>query len=962
MAEDLTSDVFGGEEVGNIEAPPLPPEIPIITELPPPLETPAPPPPPELPVEIPLPPPEISVPPITVTLPPETPSGTLPPFTPPVGPTVSTTEGPTIPPAPPTPLPTVPPITVHVPIQSPRPGRTPGTITVTLPPVAVPPAPTPTTVPPFITYPPVGGPTLGQTTPIPITVIPPVLGGFLPTVGTFTGEGEGPITVIVNNLESIGEDVVSSISYAIEQGLAAEEANFAASEQSLFGGIIDAIKTLASNIGTILEQAIEAIASHIGDILKAVGQGIAQLAKDILGVLRQVLQGIGSAIQSLAKFIVDNVVPVLNSIATWLNKYIVPLTQAITRTLNIVGNLIRVIQQDLHNGIRGILAIPGQISDALNGLDATFYRLWQQVRPEQQTDARSNIQYGVGQLSTALGAALSGALKGITSTASANRPTGGAGTLSDPSIGTIGGDVVQCLATIAQQSLNTWQATLTQYITPGEISEDAIAGFIQYTIQEFFNLLVGLLSVFGVAYPMIDFARQQANKCIPVTTLAPAEMVEAQLRGFVDQPTYNEELRRQGIDATRSTLLTKLATHRFDESTLADLFRRGTISDSDYNNGLASLGFTENQVAAQKATVTRLATVDEVLLWLRRGLIGPDDATSIIKKLGYTDDQASAILSTYRVAVPVQFRANIDGLLNASGMGWLTDSLSTQPPQEVIDAGVRDGLEADYVKLLWLNHFSLPPYTQIVQSYFRGLRTYTEVVAAMISQNIPREIHDELIQNARPLIPYRSIPSFVKAGAMSSADAVQELTRHGFDQQHIVWISNLLGATKSTVASSAAATNHSVSVGTAKSLFADGAITKDQFISVLEQHGYTPALATTTADVLELADHVKERKQLIADTLAEVSAGVVSLDSGTSTLAGFGATAAEIAKFHLAAAKALRVAAKHPSIAELDRFAKAQLITQSQYTQELSTQGWSPQWVEAFAKLLYASPTQQYPA
>jgi len=888
--------------------------------IPPILDLPLPPIPPELPVEAPTPPVELPPPTPVETQPlPELPPPTVTP--PPIEPQPPLEQPPPSIPAPP---PVEPPSTTLPPIK--------------FPPIIFPPRLPPAQPPPTFTQP--SGPTLGGTTSPTITGLPPItISVPAPSVTESVTVTPTPITVIVNNLETIGADVVSSISSAITGGLGGLENEFSGFLSDALGEFNSAFGTIFSGIGSILSGIISAIANKIGDILSSIGSGIAALVKRIADAIIPIIKAIGDTIASIIKGIASEITKVLEALKADWEKGIIPLIRAIAQSYTTVAALIRAIQRDVHLGIKGFLQIPGQISDAINGIEGILYRLWQEIRPDLKTDAQSNIDYGATH---GVGKTLHDLFGGFSTPAS--------GTELNPIYATQDQLTTLCARTDIDQVIRS--NTQPSVDAPKWIQE-IVSGLLRF-VMSYYNML-GTMRKIGEA------GAQEANANCPIDLLPTGELINAWRRGFLTLEQIQSETQKQGINSDRLKVLTDLSFYINSSDELVDLLFKGLITDDVFQAGHTALGYTQEQAQAAKAASQHYPTQDEIILWLKRGQIDQATAASLLSKLRYSDAQAQTVLATYMQYVPTRFRADLDGLLTASGQGWLQDSMLTPVPQEVLDAGVRDGIEAGHVRLIWQNHWTLPPYIQMVQSYFRGFRTYTEVLAAMISQNIPREIHDELIQNARPLIPYRSIPSFVKAGAMSDADAIQELTRHGFDTQHINWILALLTSTKSTTKTAAATTAHALSLTNAKALFDDGAITKDQYVQILEQHNFTPDLASTFADVEEISAHIKARRQLIVDQLAEVSAGVTTVDSATTVIANAGGTDAEIARFHVQAAKALRVAQKHPTEAELTKFAKAQLITQTQYRSELSVQGWNTQWVDAFAGLLYSSPTAVYP-
>ena len=766
---------------------------------------------------------------------------------------------------------------------------------------------------------------------------PPKAPPTAPTIVASGGGGPVSVNVSVTNAETIGEEALSKVSDAVNKGLQESQANTNSAIQTLSDNIFQGIKNIASSIWDAVKGALAAIAEKIGSIVSG-----------IAGQLKPILEAIGKWLEEALKKIADVVVnvvekigPVLDAITRQINKIndtlIQPIANVINGTIQTISTLTIAIEKDLHEGLKGILQIPTDISTGLSSLDATLQRTIEELGLKNKEIAESTIDYsgkhGFGMH-----------LNDISDTLKVNT--------SHPQTTTFHESLIKltdkCDVANANEILSKLNTTL----------EEANP-IIKWIYNMLIDVAVTLSQTGGVLEAVNETALEHSRQLCPIKKLSPADALQARLRGFIDDATLKEELSKQGISDERIKVLYDLLKRVEDPGSLIDFRFRGIISDDDFDQGLKDLGWTSPQIEAFKQGSQYLPTTQDISRWRHFGLI--DDATSLLmlKQLRYQDVHAQAYLETEQTRETAAGRASLDGWLESIKEGWLFNTANLPTPDEVKLAGEREGLHPETTRLAWLAHFNRPSYLTMLQSYFRGLRTLTEVHYVMQGENIPHELWDELIQVNRPLIPFRSIPAYVKAGLLSETDARSELAAHGFDLRHQNLIMSFVTKTGSKSTASTASSVHTLSLQNARLLFDDGALSEAQYISILEEHGFTPELAKAQAEIDTIAAHAKQRKQQIADLVAEVEAGVITQEEAISQLQSAGFTQVEIARFQASIRRSLAKNVKSPSIAELDKFIKAKLISVDQYRGELQRQGWINPWLEAFMGLVSPTPEQQ---
>lgn len=935
----------GGAEVPPILIQPPPPPTSVEVLAPIPFN------PPSLPE--PLPPPTVETPP-----PPETPPPTVTQPQPPLQPFPPVQGQPPqspIPPETPQPQPT-PPEQTPAPIALPPPIKIPR---IPFPIVLPPRLPTPTVPPGFTQAPPPSGPTLGGN--FPGTTTPPIIVNVPSTTVTESiSLSPTPVTVVVNNLETIGADVVSALSAGVNYGLQSLEDYNAQLFQSAISGIGGYLTNLTEGLGGLIANAISAIASKIGSILSGIASGIADIAKAVGEAIGKSIASVAAQIANLFKDIPALLAKVLQTVGTVLTKIVIPILRRFSQIYPQIALLLKQLHIDIGNSIAAQIAGLAGITGAIGSLNTTLYNTWTEIRPDLQADAESNIRYGEEVTWQGLQANLYGLLNKNFSATQSGIDYAPGNHLDTLNVEQVTDNTISCVKDILAKLYNdlnaSWTDRLNHQMNFWQIEQNLYAGLVSTVIAAGLNVI----TLLATASPLLDYARQSAYQCLPVTPIEAGDMVDALRRGFTDQLTFNTELRRRGIDATRAQLLFDLSRHLESTGDLTEYFHRGLIDEGTYFTGLAHLGFDTAQARIYEQSTYHLPSVEEALTWYQRGKITLDQVIALMKQNRYTQPMIENVLASYTALQSTRDYISLQGLFQAQNTGFLSSTLGLPTPSDVFDVGMQNATDPLNTRLQWQQHWSIPVWQEFLNFAWRNKLDFSQVKAAMTAQNIPAEVQDMLINISQPLIPYRSIPQMVKLGAMSLQDAESELIAHGFTRQRIDWIFGLIAASKNAGNANKAKAQYEASVGAAKQLFDAHAITKDEYIHILVEHGENPDIATVQADVEEVHEALRERKQLLTDLEAEVIAGLLPADVAIAQLVLNGATPAEIARFDNRVARALRGNTKNPSIAELDKFAKARLIDQDHYKQSVQKLGYGEPWIDNFAALIYTTPQQKY--
>lgn len=731
------------------------------------------------------------------------------------------------------------------------------------------------------------------------------------------GSGEGPIFITINQNSSITNSAIRAVASSVASGIdaAANQASSIAKQTtdtitSDLSAFTQSFSTWQSGVSQGIQQAI------LSDLASFVNP----LAGELTGINNQT-----SAITGLINDISGKLIGPISSQVTELNGVLTGSFSALTSDLDQLVGPLGGLVHDFTTLAPFLAGTAGAIND-IDKVLAQIAGIW--------TNVHSTLS---GQIVVDLhnmAETLAGVFKQIS-------------TVYDPNIK---------LTTACEPAaaLEWMQAEVNKYNT------DSI--WSRWIADGIGLILTSIVSVFHIMERYHKIYTEIDNRACPLTRLDPGTVAQAAGRSILDETSARDELLSQGFSQARQDVL--FAMTRFLEPPAYALegWFRGVTSDSDLAKILSNNGYSQAQIDAAKELATaQLPIPAAVQAWLR-GDIDEGELNKILNAQKYNNDQITFIKA--EALRPASASEALLGHRNRDFIGSNTlDPSDTIDiiPDWFIQAAKSDGLNDDATRLAWWSSLNrLDPLTW-VQMYFKTLRDLPTVRNALASFGIPFQYQIDFIDNLRPLIPFRSLGTLVKAGYMSPQQAKDELGKHGFDQTRVDILGKTFDAVSPNAAAKTASTVKGESIANARAAFDDGLITSDQYTNILILHGYTQELAAAQVQVDQMKTELKKRKQAISDLEAQVEAGTVTQDDAVAQLHQLGATDAEIAHFDVAVRRTNTQKVKHPSISDLNKFFSAKLITATQYSQELIAQGWQDPWLTAFLNLEVNKQTSSNP-
>lgn len=761
----------------------------------------------------------------------------------------------------------------------------------------------------------------------------------------------GSTTVNVNNTVNIADQTLNNVAGAVKTAVASAAQTAADIARTTEKDISDALGTVATSISDTISSAFNTLWGWIKDVASAISSVSS-------AIWTAISNGISSAVGTLANAVKDVLGPisdVVQQVAKQLqqinDQLIQPVMTTINKTISTISSLTTAIERDLHSGLAGIVAIPGQISDAMTSLDATMQRTMQQL-PDSLKKGVADVL--VGGATDSLGTPLTDLSDGITSISGKDaRETTFSAHVKLPEPGILGASAAAITAAWAQI-----QNLFSSILRHGQDNIDQIKAQLSgipfmlgdgVELSTTLMLLVG--SIIAELVPLYNYEVGQANALMGLAKLPPADALQAYLRQFIDSDTLTAELSTQGWDAERIQVIKDLQIQLLDVASVLDMYFRGIVQEDDLRANLLQHGFVPQDQDALILQAHRLVDVQTgVTAWLRQ-LISSDQLTDILKQNRFTDNEISLFYST---ALRPENAAELIERKNKTGL-WtsrlILDQTLLTAPQDVIQAAQIDALSPQVATDMWMNQLNVPQLEYWISLYFRGVRTLTELHSVMDYYHVPQEWRDDMIQANRALIPFRTIPTMLADGLISESYAQTMLAAHGFDLQAVNALLAYAKVAKKTASPVNVSDLKSISVAQAKTAWDDGALTEDQYSQVLAAHGFDQNAIDLTIKVQAMEQQIKERQQTGTDIVNETLAGFITVDQAKQQLNSNSFTLAEQAKYLKQIARVKAANAKLPSRTDLKDFWKAGIIQAADYVAGMISLGYTAQVVQWFQQL-----------
>ena len=378
-----------------------------------------------------------------------------------------------------------------------------------------------------------------------------------------------------------------------------------------------AIASGAGAVGSFLSSAAGEVASGVASVASAVTGGLGKTASDVANAVSDVTGPVSSVLNTFGA-----------AFDTINNDIVKPILDPIQNTYTSVNNLINVLHGDLSAGIQGLIKLPGDLSNALTSVDASFGRATAQLGSQNKDIATSIFEPTLTRI-TAEG------LTPINATL-ADRLT--------PAYESVGQfDTVHLTEPNVTDALQT---SWTRWLSKVQEGKTWIDKFWQSTIDALF----GVPWLLETLVPGRERTKQEALSKLPTSLLGLGDVVRAKYRGILSESDADAEALKHGLNPGRLQVLMENQGWLPSAREALELFYRQQIDEATMIASLEKQGFSRDDISAlQKSFLEPINPREAILTYARQGAASQGFLTAT---LASSPSQALTDLYAYRFRRP----------------------------------------------------------------------------------------------------------------------------------------------------------------------------------------------------------------------------------------------------------------------------------------------------------------------
>lgn len=366
---------------------------------------------------------------------------------------------------------------------------------------------------------------------------------------------------------------------------------------SVFGGIASAIGSvlgiagnITSGIGGTIGEIVSNVASIASSVIGTIRSAVGTAFTAITGFTGNVINGIGGFVKSTSNFIDAFITPVkhfVSEITDFVNRintnFVQPIRDVVSTTYNAIRNFATALHTDLHNGILGLLSIPGDLANALTSVDAQFQRATEALGGQQKQIVQNDLVPG---LKSTIGDQISEFSRAYNETLG-------------PAVSQLGHYHVETLYDQQQtKDLAAWAAEV--------MTDNGKIGGWYGTIWKILTDLLTLMSyVNSEKSAELELVRQASQATELPARLPLAEIIRAYYRGTAPFEQLKAEAAYHGLSNDRLGVLVENASWLPGGRELVEMLYRGAVTQADADRIAAQIGYTgDGWKALQEAALT----------------------------------------------------------------------------------------------------------------------------------------------------------------------------------------------------------------------------------------------------------------------------------------------------------------------------------------------------------------------
>ena len=428
-------------------------------------------------------------------------------------------------------------------------------------------------------------------------------------------------------------------------------------------------------------------------------------------------------------------------------------------------------------------------------------------------------------------------------------------------------------------------------------------------------LMNSILNILMLGMLPIEIGKARAQSCLqaygvsnPYNVLEPGDAAHAMFRGLIEPREAVLNIRMKGYTELDAGKLLQIAEQIPDITLLFSMWLRGVIGEDELDLALKSHGYSAGFSAGLKEIIYFIPPVQDLITMAVREVFSPD----IAREFGQFEDY------------PIEF-----------------DKWAKQ-----------QGVSGEWARNYWAAHWALPSPQMVFEMLHRGFVTpdivekYLRAADVMpywrepmigISYNPLTRVDlrrmDALgtIDDARLLKGYKDI-----GYNPDDAELMFRFTKDYNNDESILDVDVARDLTRSTI------------IG----FYKKGIIPKAVASGLLIQAGINAAAAALFIVEADLTLELQDRDIEIDIVIERFKVDAISFETAQDDLTKLGLEERELKLAQLKLSRLSTSKIKTPSKADLDKFSKAALISDTEYLEQLSIIGYPAKWARMYLDLL----------
>ena len=258
------------------------------------------------------------------------------------------------------------------------------------------------------------------------------------------------------------------------------------------------------------------------------------------------------------------------------------------------------------------------------------------------------------------------------------------------------------------------------------------------------------------------------------------------------------------------------------------------------------------------------------------------------------------------------------------------------------------GYDEDHAREVWRGHWITPQLGELKEWLYRGLITEDDIAATLPQIGISPSARIRIMQSLYAPLHKLDLRKLHTLGLISDDEAHLGYMRIGYSSQDAALMVSEGMTAKTTK-------QLGITDSLVQKFYKDGEYSRPQALDHLTKLGYPAEDAATVLDVIDIEEQHRLNEELIKVLHDEAVKGLITQAEYTDQINSLGVSPQRlnILLGHLAVD--VRKNRPVPSKADLDKFYKAGLISESDYRQYLYDLGYTSEFIDLFVQLAAAN-------